>query len=82
MGFTTFGWFVCVCGSSVGLGMRYQLHTATDVGLVGSVSFIWAIGRVTWCCTSEQNTSFSQAILITKLSHLFDDLYPIYFRTH
>ena len=64
-------WVVCVCGSSVELGMRYQLHTATDVGLVGSVSFTGAIGRVTWCCTSEQNTSFSQAILITKLSHFF-----------
>ena len=94
MGFTTFFelggeltdgihnlWVVCVCGSSVELGMRYQLHTATDVGLVGSVRFTRAIGTVTRCGPSEQNTSFSQAILITKLSHFFDDLFPRHFRT-
>ena len=36
-------WVVCVCGSSVELRVRYQLHTATDVGLVGNVSFTGAI---------------------------------------
>ena len=80
MGFTTFGWFVCVV---------HRWNYVCDTSCTQRPMLVWwamwvspgRFARVAWCCPSEQNTSFSQAILITKLSHFFDDLFPVYFRT-